>query len=105
MNGFTAFSIVPLRVATLSGSIFACVGFLYGIFTIIKKIVLGDQLDVLPLGFSALMSVMVFMGGMLMLMVGLAGEYIGRSYISLNDDPQYVVRDVIGEETKGEKDN
>lgn len=105
MNGFTAFSILPLRVATMAGSIFACFGFIYGIFTIIKKIVLGDQLDVLPLGFSALMSVMVFMGGMLMLMVGLAGEYIGRSYISLNDDPQYVVRDVIGEETKVEKDN
>lgn len=105
MNGFTAFSILPLRVATMAGSIFACLGFIYGIFTIIKKIVLGDQLDVLPLGFSALMSVMVFMGGMLMLMVGLAGEYIGRSYISLNDDPQYVVRDVIGEETKVEKDN
>lgn len=105
MNGFTAFSILPLRVATMAGSIFACIGFLYGIFTIIKKIVLGDQLDVLPLGFSALMSVMVFMGGMLMLMVGLAGEYIGRSYISLNDDPQYVVRDVIGEDTKAEADS
>ena len=96
MNGFTAFSIQPLRIATISGSIFAIIGFIYGIYTIIKKMVLGDQLDVLPLGFSALMSVMVFMGGMLMLMVGMAGEYIGRSYISLNNDPQYVIRDMEG---------
>ena len=96
MNGFTAFSIQPLRIATLSGSILAVLGFIYGIYTIIKKMVLGDQLDVLPLGFSALMSVMVFMGGILMLMVGMAGEYIGRSYISLNNDPQYVIRDIKG---------
>lgn len=100
MNGFTAFSIIPLRAATMAGSIFALLGFIYGIFTIIKKIVLVDQVDILPLGFSALMSVLVFMGGMLMLMVGLAGEYIGRSYISLNADPQYVVRDVVGDELK-----
>jgi undecaprenyl-phosphate 4-deoxy-4-formamido-L-arabinose transferase len=96
LNGFTAFSIMPLRAATMAGAVFACLGFLYGIFTIIKKIVLVDRVDILPTGFSALMSVLVFMGGMLMLMVGLAGEYIGRSYISLNNDPQYVVRDVVG---------
>ncbi|WP_034489092.1 glycosyltransferase family 2 protein [Butyrivibrio fibrisolvens] len=96
MNGFTAFSIQPLRIATFSGSAFAVLGFVYGIYTIIKKLVLGDQLDVLPLGFSALMSVMVFMGGILMLMVGMAGEYIGRSYISLNNDPQFVIRDIEG---------
>ncbi|WP_026506446.1 glycosyltransferase family 2 protein [Butyrivibrio sp. MC2013] len=95
LNGFTAFSILPLRVATLSGGIFAFAGFLYGIYTIIKKLIFGNRLDILPLGFSAIMSVMVFMGGMLMLMVGLAGEYIGRSYISLNKDPQYVIRETI----------
>lgn len=105
MNGFTAFSILPLRVATMSGFVFAVIGFIYGIFTIIKKMVLGDQIDVLPLGFSALMSVLVFMGGMLMLMVGLAGEYIGRSYISLNDDPQYVIRDTTCEGSEDDKEN
>ena len=38
-NGFTAFSTKPLRVATISGSVFAFVGFLYGIYTIIKKFI------------------------------------------------------------------
>ena len=46
-----------------------------------------------PVGFSALMSAIVFFGGMTILMVGLAGEYIGRTYISVNSAPQYVVRE------------
>ena len=50
------------------------------------------------MGFSALMSAVVFMGGMLMLMVGMAGEYIGRIYISLNNNPQYVIRSTTGGE-------
>jgi len=95
MNGFTAFSVMPLRIATFSGSIFAVLGFIYGIYTIIKKLVLGAAVEV---GFSALMSVLVFIGGMLMLMVGLVGEYIGRSYISLNNNPQYVIRDIEGDD-------
>ena len=44
------------------------------------------------------MAAMVFIGGMLMLMLGLIGEYIGRIYISLNDAPQYVVREITGKE-------
>lgn len=91
-NGFTAFSILPLRIATVVGSIFAGMGFLYGIYTIIKKLVN----PAVPLGFSSIMSVMVFSGGMLMLMLGLVGEYVGRIYISINNSPQYVIREEIG---------
>ena len=87
-NGFTAFSIKPLRLATTLGAVFACVGFIYGIVTIIRRLVSNAA----PLGFASLMSVLVFMGGMLMLMMGLVGEYIGRIYISLNNQPQFVIR-------------
>ena len=92
MNGFTAFSIKPLRVATLSGTIFALLGFLYGIYTIIKKFVVPD----VPMGFSALMSAIMFIGGMMMLMLGLIGEYLGRLYITQNNSPQYIVREEVG---------
>ena len=47
------------------------------------------------MGFSSLMSALVFFGGMIMLMLGLIGEYIGRVYISLNNSPQYVIRERI----------
>lgn len=93
-NGFTAFSVKPLRVATASGAIFAILGFLYGIYTIIKKIFINPP--GLVTGFSALMSMLVFIGGMLMLMMGLIGEYMGRMYISMNNSPQYVIREITG---------
>ncbi len=94
-NGFTAFSVKPLRVATVVGGTSAVVGFLYGIYTIIKKLVNPN----VPMGFSSTMAALVFFGGMIMLMLGLIGEYIGRIYISMNNSPQYVIR----EETKEPK--
>lgn len=93
-NGFTAFSIKPLRIATVIGVMCAGGGFLYGIYTIVKRLLLPD----IQAGFSALMSMLVFMGGMIMLMLGLIGEYIGRIYISMNNSPQYVIREIIKEE-------
>lgn len=92
-NGFTAFSEKPLRIATMLGMVCACLGFLYGIYTVIKKLVN----PMVPIGFSALMASIVFIGGMLMVMLGLVGEYIGRMYICMNNAPQYVVREIVNE--------
>lgn len=90
-NGFTAFSVKPLRIATVIGALSAFAGFLYGIYTIIKRLLN----PLVPSGFSATMAAIVFFGGMIMLMLGLIGEYIGRIYISLNNSPQYVIREKI----------
>lgn len=95
-NGFTAFSIVPLRIATVTGIFSAFVGFIYGIYTIIHKLVNPAVL----LGFSSIMAAILFIGGMVMIMLGLIGEYIGRIYISLNNSPQYVVRECVGKSVK-----
>lgn len=97
LNGFTSFSIKPLRIATLLGGICSFMGFIYGIVVIVQKFVLPDRV----LGFSALMSVLVFFGGMIMLMLGLIGEYIGRVYISMNASPQYVIKEIYN----GNRDN
>ena len=70
INGFTAFSVKPLRIATGMGGFLAAAGFIYGIYTIIKRFVVPD----VPMGFSSLMSAIVFIGGMMMLMLGLIGE-------------------------------
>lgn len=94
INGFTAFSVKPLRVATGAGALCAALGFLYGIYTIVKKFVVPD----VPLGYSALMTAVMFIGGMMMLMLGLIGEYIGRIYICMNNSPQYVIKEKIKHE-------
>ena len=94
-NGFTAFSIKPLRIATVMGALCAVAGFAYGIYTIVKRLVN----PLVPAGFSSTMAAMMFIGGMLMLMLGLIGEYIGRIYICMNNAPQYVIRETINENT------
>lgn len=96
LNGFTAFSVMPLRLATAVGALCACGGFVYGIYTVLKRLCNPD----VPMGFSSLMAAMVFFGGMVMLMLGLIGEYIGRIYISMNNSPQYVVREKINVDKK-----
>ena len=102
-NGFTAFSIKPLRIATALGCVTAAGGFIYGIYTIVKKFINPE----VPVGFSAMMSALVFIGGMIMLMLGMIGEYIGRMYISMNRSPQFVVRERVNsgkdKETEQEK--
>ena len=91
LNGFTAFSVKPLRVATFLGMFCATIGFIFTIVTIIRKLVRPD----VPMGYSSLMSVLLFVGGLLMVILGLIGEYIGRIYISINNSPQYVIREEI----------
>ena len=94
MNGFTAFSIKPLRIGTAIGAGCAGLAFLYAIYTVLKKLVN----PAVPVGFSALMTAIVFFGGMMLLMLGLVGEYVGRTYISANNAPQYVIREETAEE-------
>lgn len=91
MNGFTSFSILPLRVATFSGCMVALIGFLYALITIIQKIVDPTRI----IGWSSIISIMLILGGFVLLVLGMIGEYIGRIYISLNNSPQYVIRSVI----------
>ena len=79
----------------------AILGFLYGLYTVIKKLVN----PLVPIGFSSLMSAIMFIGGMLMLMLGLIGEYIGRMYICMNNAPQYVVREIVNEKTEEEEED
>ena len=97
LNGFTAFSVKPLRIATVIGFITAVVGFLYGVFVVINKLFINPGA---PLGYSSTMAVMLFLGGMLMLILGMVGEYVGRIYLSINRSPQYVIRNTVG---KGEE--
>ncbi len=93
-NGFTAFSVKPLRIATCVGVFCACAGFLYGIYIILNRFMNPD----VPLGYSSMMAALVFFCGMIMVMLGLIGEYIGRIYISMNSSPQYVIRERINAE-------
>lgn len=92
MNGFTAFSVVPLRISSLVGCACAAGGFLYMIVTVIQHFIDNE----VPMGYSSLMAMLLFLCGIILMMLGVAGEYIGRLYITANNSPQYVVRETCG---------
>lgn len=90
INGLTAFSVKPLRVSMFVGTMFAILGFLYGIYILLGKFVWHT---VTVLGYASLSAIILFTTGVLMLMLGMIGEYIGRIYISMNNFPQYTVKE------------
>ena len=90
-NGFTAFSVKPLRIASFIGIFTSLFGFIFGIYIIIRKLIEPNRL----IGYSSIMCVILFIGGMIMMILGLMGEYIGRIYICLNNSPQYVIKSKI----------
>lgn len=91
INGLTAFSVKPLRVSSVCGILFAIAGFFYGVFTIIRKLIDPS----IMLGYSSMLAVVLFSSGMIMIMLGLIGEYVGRIYICINASPQYVIKRTI----------
>lgn len=91
-NGFTAFSVKPLRLATIIGFICAVSGFVFGLIMVLRKL-LGYTT---VLGYSSIMTVLLFLGGIIMVLLGIIGEYVGRIYISINNAPQYVIREKVG---------
>lgn len=88
-NGFTSFSIVPLRISTVFGVLCAFIGFLVGCYAILSKIVNPE----ISAGWPSLISAITIIGGMILIVLGMIGEYVGRIYISLNNSPQYVIKE------------
>ncbi|WP_406539373.1 glycosyltransferase family 2 protein [Fibrobacter sp.] len=90
LNGFTAFSVKPLEFSTLLGMLFAVMGFIYAIVIVVQKCmgVIGVA------GWSSIISLMLIIGGCILMMLGLIGEYIGRIYICINESPQYVIKEI-----------
>lgn len=94
MNGFTSFSVKPLRLANYLGCVSALCGFLYAIVIIIRYFTLHTA----PLGWSSTTAILLILGGIILMVLGMMGEYIGRIYLCINATPQYVVRDMIRKE-------
>ena len=91
INGLTAFSVVPLRFASIIGILTSFTGFLYACYLIIQRYIH----DTIPEGYTSIMSVILFVSGIIMLLLGIIGEYVGRIYLNINKVPQFIVREEI----------
>ena len=98
MNGFTSFSVVPLRIADVLGLVFTAVGFLAGVIIAVKKL-LNPQI---PAGYTSIIVLLLICSGVIMLMLGLIGEYVGRMFLVMNRLPQYVVRETVNADNNDE---
>ena len=88
LNGFTSFSVKPLRVASWLGLCCSFAGFCVGVWAVVNKLMIHPDA---PIGYSSLMSAVLFIGGLLLLVLGLIGEYVSRIYLCMSRTPQYVV--------------
>lgn len=91
VNGFTTFSVKPLRFAVLCGALLSFMGFLCIVWTIINKFLN----PFVPIGWSSTIAVILIVGGGILLELGVIGEYIGRIYMCINRSPQYVLKENI----------
>ena len=94
MNGFTSFSVKPLRIASYFGTLSAVAGFLYMIYIIINHFTRHTA----PLGWASTTALLLLLGGVILLVLGLIGEYVGRIYMCANNAPQYVTREYLHHE-------
>lgn len=88
-SGIFGYSTLPLRFSTMLGliSVVMCIG--YGIYAIVGKLVYANN----PPGWTSLMVIMLFLGGVQLISVGLLGEYIGRIYRQVQPRPHFIIKE------------
>lgn len=88
------FSMAPLRFAAVIGAILGGLGILGAIFLAVQRITDPS----IQQGWSSLMVTILVCSGIIVMFLGLVGEYLGRLFMTINKAPQYVLREVIDEE-------
>ena len=93
MNGFTNFSVTPLRVALFFSILFVIVACVLTLLVTINKFVRPN----VPVGWTSSIILNLIIGAVITFVLGLIGEYVGRIYMAINNNPQYVIREVVNE--------
>src|SRR6056297_769252 len=92
LDGITSFSTFPLKIATIFGTLISGVSFIY----ILRIIYLKYFTEKTIQGWSSIMVSNLFLGWIILLTLGILGEYIGRIYTELKNRPQYIIKDKYG---------
>ncbi len=92
----TGYSRVPLQVFSWSGIIIACGSFVFVVYLAIRRLILGPEVQ----GIFTLFGIAFFLLGIVLLGLGIMGEYIGRIFEQVRSRPRFVVVEVIGSEVR-----
>lgn len=89
LNMFLNFSVMPLRVSTLTGFVLSILGVI-GVLTVLIEALFGKP----PEGWASVMAAVLLLSGVQLMILGMIGEYLGRLYLTANRKPQAIVRAV-----------
>lgn len=88
----TTTSIAPLRFATKIGMLFSLIAMVLGFLLVIQKL----TLDIMPIGWSSIIVTILFTTGIQLFALGMIGEYLGKVSLTVNQHPQYSIRETVG---------
>jgi undecaprenyl-phosphate 4-deoxy-4-formamido-L-arabinose transferase len=91
MRMFTGFSVLPLRIATVTGCIATLTGIILAGKYLYDYFIRKDYVE----GWTTVVLLIIIFGGLILITLGIVGEYIGRMYLALNNKPQYSIAEVI----------
>jgi glycosyltransferase involved in cell wall biosynthesis len=91
INGFTNFSVKPLRISFFLGVLISIISFILATIFIIRKIINPE----IFIGWTSIIVVLLLFSGIQLVVMGFIGEYIGRVFLSLNKQPQYIIKEII----------
>ncbi|MDB6092569.1 MAG: hypothetical protein JWM32_131 [Verrucomicrobia bacterium] len=89
MDGLFSFSYLPLRLLTYCGLFIAALGFAAAVFYALRRII---GIETAPTGYTTLVTLVLFLGGVQLVGIGVLGEYLGRIYDEVKHRPQYIVK-------------
>ncbi len=86
-NLFTNFSTIPIHFFSVSGIIITLIGFIFGLFVVIEKLLNPE----IPAGYSSILSIVLFFSGIQLMFLGLIGEYVGKILKNVNRENQFLI--------------
>ncbi len=91
IEGITAFSTVPLAIASVMGVLFCLVAFLLIVVTIVRKLLFGDPTS----GWPSLVCIISLVGGVQLFCLGIVGQYLSKTYMEVKRRPVYLIKEDI----------
>ena len=89
IEGIVSFSTVPLQIATVTGSIVSALALIYMVIRVVIAMIWGNPVA----GYPSLLAIMLTLGGLVLLALGIIGEYVARTYMQVKRRPLYIQKE------------
>lgn len=91
IEGITAFSTVPLTIASFMGVLFCVIAFCAIVFVVVRKLLFGDPVS----GWASQVCIMLFVSGVQLFCLGIVGQYLAKTYMEVKKRPIYLVKEEL----------